>query len=184
MGVHTPLLSDTGVVIARNLIKKLGIAETIDQNLSLLQRHKPYSESDHVLNIVYNFLTGGEALLDIERLQEEKSFLKILGAENIPDPTTAGDFLARFSDTDIDVFQESLDQAQDEAFFLLEEKKKKRATIDSDSSIYEVYGRKKEGADYSYNKKWSYNGLHLTLAETGDIVYQDCGKGTGTAVME
>jgi len=53
---RAPLLSDTGVVIARNLIKKLGIAETIDQNLSLLQRHRPYSESDHVLNIVYKFL--------------------------------------------------------------------------------------------------------------------------------
>lgn len=175
--IRAPLLSDTGVVIARNLIKKLGIAETIDQNLSLLQRHRPYSESDHVLNIVYNFLTGGEKLLDIERLQEEKSFLKVLGAESIPDPTTAGDFLVRFSDADIDVFQGFLDQVQDEAFFLLEEKKKKRATIDSDSSIYEVYGKKKEGADYSYNKKWSYNGLHLALAETGDIVYQELREG-------
>jgi len=174
---QAPLLSHTGVVIARDLIKRLGIAETIDRNLSLLQRHKPYGESDHVLNIVYNFLTGGEKLLDIERLQEEKSFLKVLGAESIPDPTTAGDFLVRFSDADIDKFQESLDQAQDNAFFLLEKKKKQRVTIDSDSSIYEVYGSKKEGADYSYNKKWSYNGLHMTLAEIGDIVYQELREG-------
>jgi hypothetical protein len=174
---QAPLLSNTGVVIVRDLIKRLGIAETIDENLSLLQRHKPYGESDHVLNIVYNFLTGGEKLLDIERLQEEKSFLKVLGAESIPDPTTAGDFLVRFSDADIDVFQGSLEQAQDNAFFLLEKKKKQRATIDSDSSIYEVYGSKKEGADYSYNNKWSYNGLHMTLAETGDIVYQELREG-------
>ncbi len=66
-----------------------------------------------------------------------------------------------------------LDRAQDDVFFLLEKNEKERATIDSDSSIYEVYRRKKERADYSYNKKWSYNGLHLTLAETGDIVYQE-----------
>jgi hypothetical protein len=174
---QAPLLSHTGVVIARNLIKRLGIAETIDQNLSLLQRHKPYSESDHVLNMVYNFLTGGEKLLDIERLQEEKSFSKVLGAESIPDPTTAGDFLVRFSDADIDKFQTSLDQAQDNAFFLLEKKKKQRVTIDSDSSVYEVYGKKKEGADYSYNNKWSYNGFHMSLAEIGDIVYQDLREG-------
>ncbi len=82
---QAPLLSNTGAVIVRNLIKKLGIAETIDQNLALLQRHKPYSESDHVLNMVYNFLTGGEKLLDIERLQGEKSFLRVLGAESISD---------------------------------------------------------------------------------------------------
>ena len=42
-------------------------------------------------------------------------------------------------------FQDFLDQAQNKAFFLLEEEKKERATIDSDSSIYEVYGKKKEG---------------------------------------
>ena len=148
---QAPLLSDTGVVIVRNLIKKLGIAKNIDQSLSLLQRHKPYSESDHVLNMVYNFLTGGEALLDIERLQEERSFLKVLGAESIPEQTTAGDFLVRFSDADLDTLQASLDQAQDNALFLLEKKKKQRVTIDSDSSVYEVYGKKKEGADYSYN---------------------------------
>ena len=63
---QAPVLSYTGVVIARNLIQKLGIAEAIDQNLSILKRHKPYNESDHVLNIVYNFLNGGEALVDIE----------------------------------------------------------------------------------------------------------------------
>jgi len=45
--------------------------------------------------------------LDIERLQEERSFLKVLGAESIPDTTTAGDFLVRFSDADIDAFQDS-----------------------------------------------------------------------------
>jgi len=84
-------LSYTGVVIARNLIQTLGISEAIDQNLSILKRHKPYYESDNVLNIVYKFLNGGEALLEIEKLQEDQSFLKILGAESIPDPTTAGD---------------------------------------------------------------------------------------------
>ncbi len=40
-----------------------------------------------------------------------------------------------------------------------------------------MYGKKKEGADYSYNNKWSYNGLHMTLAETGDIVYQELREG-------
>lgn len=169
-------MSYTGVVIARNLIQTLGIFEAIDQNLSLLERHKPYYESDNVLNIVYNFLNGGEALLEIEKLQEDRSFLKILGAESIPDLTTAGDFLVRFSDADIDKFQSSLDQAQDNALFLLE-KKKQRVTIDSDSSLYEVYGSKKEGADYSYNNKWSYNGLHMTLAEIGAIVYQELREG-------
>ncbi len=170
---QAPLLSYTGVVIARNLIQKLGIAEAIDQNLSILKRHKPYNDSDHVLNIVYNFLNGGEALVDIEKLQEDRSFLKVLGAKRVPDPTTAGDFLARFLDSDIAKFQGTVEKIQDRTFSLLGKERKKRATIDSDSSIHEVYGQKKEGADYSYTNKWSYNALYMTLSETGDILYQD-----------
>lgn len=65
---QAPLLSYTVVVIARNLIQTLGISEAIDQNLSILEKHKPYYESDNVLNIVYNFLNGGEKLLEIEKL--------------------------------------------------------------------------------------------------------------------
>ncbi|MGQ9617160.1 MAG: IS1380 family transposase, partial [Spirochaetota bacterium] len=133
---QAPLLTYTGIVVARNLIQKLGIAQVIDQSVGVLQRHKPYAESDHVLNIVYNLPTGGETLLDIGRLQEDRSFLKVLGAERVPDPTTAGDFLARFCDVDIAEFQGALDRIQNNAFFLLKEERKKRATIDSDSSIY------------------------------------------------
>ena len=50
---------------------------------TVLKRHKPYFESDHVLNFVYNFLTGGEVINDIERLQEAEGILRILGTERI-----------------------------------------------------------------------------------------------------
>jgi hypothetical protein len=174
---QAPLLSWSGIVVARNLMKRLGVAEAIDGELSLLQRHRPYAESDHVLSMVYNFLTGGETLLDLERLQGERSFLQVIGAEQFPDPTAAGDFLVRFTDADIGVFQKVMEEVQGRAFELLEEGKKRRGTIDSDSSLYEVYGEKKEGADFSYTNCWSYSGLHLTLSETGDVLYQELREG-------
>ena len=51
------------------------------------------------------------------------------------------------------------------------------ATIDLDSSIHEVYGEKKEGADFAYNNTWSYSVLYGTLAETGDLLYMDLREG-------
>ena len=39
------------------------------------------------------------------------------------------------------------------------------------SSIHEVYGQKKEGADFAYDNTWSYSALYGTLAETGDVLY-------------
>ena len=162
----------------RNLVSKLDIASTIDSGVSVLKRHRPYFESDHVLNFVYNFLTGGEVINDIERLQEAEGLLRILGTERIPDPTTAGDFLVRFREKDIADFQKSLDVMQDRAFSLLEKKRKKTATIEQDSSIHQVYGEKKEGADYAYDNTYSYVAQYVTLAETGDVLHQDLREGS------
>jgi hypothetical protein len=52
--------------------------------------------SDHVLNIAYNLLCGGQVLDDIEVRRNDVAFLDALGTRAIPDPTTAGDFCRRF----------------------------------------------------------------------------------------
>ena len=44
---------------------------------------------------------GGTRLEDIELQRQDEARLDVLGAEIIPDPTTAGDFLRRFGETDI-----------------------------------------------------------------------------------
>ena len=174
---QSPIFTYSGIVLARDLIEKLGITQLIDANLPLLKLYSPYHESDHVLNLVYNFLCGGETLNDLERLQTDVGFLKVIGAQSIPDPTTAGDFLVRFHEAAIEVFQHVLNAAQDRAFAALDEKRKEIATIESDSTILEVFGRKKEGADYAYDRTWSYNGQFFTLAETGDILFSDLRSG-------
>lgn len=167
---QSPLFSYGGLAIVRKIVEKLSIAETIDSKLSLLKKHRPYHESDHILNFVYNFLSGGDAIIDIDKLRKNKGLLRLLGTESYPAPTTAGDFLARFKSNDIESFRKILNVTQKKAFSLLDNKRKKTATIDSDSSIHEVYGVKKEGADYSYTKKWSYSALYFTLMETGDLL--------------
>ena len=63
--------------------------------------HLPYHESDHVLNLAYNVLCGGTRLEDIERLRHDTAYMNALGADLIPDPTTAGDFCRRFAAQDV-----------------------------------------------------------------------------------
>ena len=174
---QSPLLGCAGIVPVRNLVERLGIASVLDSHISVLKRHNPYFESDHILTFVYNFLTGGEVINDIERLQESEGLVKILGTERIPDPTTAGDFLVRFATNDIEDFQSAFEQMQDTAFSLLDRKRKEMATIEHDSSIHQVYGDKKEGADYAYENTYSYNVQYVTLAETGDVLHQELREG-------
>ena len=55
-----------GIGAIHLLARKLGLIEDIDRDLHLLKRHLPYFESDHVLNIAYNLLAGGQRLEHLE----------------------------------------------------------------------------------------------------------------------
>jgi len=94
------------------IVQRLGLVEEIDQNLELLKVHLPYHESDHVLNMAYNVLVGGERLEDIELRRQDESFLNGLGAQRIPDPTTAGDFTRRFDVQAITQLQECINRTR------------------------------------------------------------------------
>ena len=65
----------------------LRLRDLIDEGLHLLQEHRPYHESDHVLNIALNLMAGGTCLEDLELLRNDENYLDATGAQRIPDPT-------------------------------------------------------------------------------------------------
>jgi hypothetical protein len=153
------------------LAQRTGLAAAIDRELHLLKRHLPYHESDHVLNIAYNILCHGDCLEDLERLRNDEVYLDALGAQRIPDPTTAGDFCRRFSEAEVLRLMEIINQVrrgvwkqQPEAFF-------RQAIIEADGTIAETTGECKEGMDLSYKGLWGYHPLVISLANTGEPLY-------------
>src|SRR5256712_6785887 len=91
-----------GIGLIHRMVGKIELAKAIDEKLELLKLHLPYHESDHVLNIAYNSILDGTCLEDIELRRNDEVFLDTLGAQRIPDPTTAGDFCRRFDEPAID----------------------------------------------------------------------------------
>lgn len=71
IGANTDGMSFGGMVAVHRLVTKLGLVKAIDDGLDLLRVHLPYHESDHVLNLAYNVLSGGTRLEDIERLRHD-----------------------------------------------------------------------------------------------------------------
>ena len=98
---RTQGLASAGIGAMHLLARRIGLIEMLDRQLQLLKQHKPYHESDHVLNIAYNLLCGGTRLEHLELRRNDEVYAKALGAQRIPDPTTAGDFCRRFSDLDV-----------------------------------------------------------------------------------
>jgi len=153
------------------MVQRLGLVEDLDGNLELLKVHLPYHESDHVLNIAYNIVAGGERLEDIEVRRQDEVFLNGLGAERIPDPTTAGDFTRRFSESDITSLQECLNRARLKVWKVQPEGFLKEAFIDVDGTIAGTLGECKQGIGLSYKGIWGYAPLLVTLANTKEVLY-------------
>jgi len=78
------------------LIERLGLRTEINRAIPLFKIHLPYDEADHVFNIALNLLAGGSCLEHLELRRTDEAYLNAVGAERIPDPTTAGDFCRRF----------------------------------------------------------------------------------------
>jgi len=160
-----------GIGAMHLMVQRLGLVKDLDEQLHLLKVHLPYHESDHVLNITYNILAGGQRLEDIEVRRQDENFLNGLGAERIPDPTTAGDFTRRFSQEDILSMQECFNRARLAIWKVQPEGFLKEAFIDVDGSIAGTYGECKEGIGLSYKGIWGYAPLIVSLANTHEVLY-------------
>jgi len=161
-----------GVAAVHRLVSRLGLAECIDQRLHLLKVHLPYHESDHVLNLAYNVLCGGTRLEDIERLRHDTAYMNALGADLIPDPTTAGDFCRRFAEADVIELMDAINQVRPRLWAgrgrdLLGP----IAYLDVDGTIVPTGGSRKQGMDMSYKGIWGYAPLIVSLANTREVLY-------------
>lgn len=94
-----------------------------------------------------------------------------MGAQRIPDPTTAGDFCRRFEAPTIEALQTAINetrirvwQTQPDAFF-------DEAFIDGDGTLAKTTGQCKEGMDIAYTGVCGYHPLVVSLANTGEPLY-------------
>jgi hypothetical protein len=163
-------VGDGGIGARHLLVRKLRRAEAIDRRLHLLKIHRPYHESDHVLNRASNALGDGTCLEDIELRGNDAVFLDALGARRIPDPTTAGDCCRRFQPADVhpllDIFNDIRTQAwagQPDASFA-------QARSDADGTRVDTAAECTQGLDIAYDGTWGYHALLVSLANPGAVL--------------
>lgn len=164
---------DCGGIGAFHLLAcNTGLVDAVNENVHLLKRYLPYHESDHVLNIAYNTLTGGTCLDDIELRRNDEVFMDGLGVERIPDPTTAGDFTRRFCEEDVVELMEAINSIRPKLWKKgLNNAERKEALVDVDGTHALTLGECKEGIGLSYDGKWCYHPLLVSLANTMEPLY-------------
>jgi hypothetical protein len=160
-----------GIGVIHLLARQTGLIDAINNSLHLLKVHLPYWESDHVLNIAYNLLVGGECLQDIELRRNDEVYLDSLGAQRIPDPTTAGDFCRRFSEADVLGLMEAINGVRQGVWKQQPPEFFQRAILDADGTVAPTTGQCKQGMDLHHSGQWGYHPLLISLANTKEPLY-------------
>lgn len=159
-----------GVALIHRMVQAIGLDTEIDKRVHLLKFHAPYHESDHVTNIAYNLLAGGECLEHLELLRNDENYLDMLGARRIPDPTTAGDFCRRHSSGfTIDALQKAINEARLQVWQEQPAEFFGHALIDADGTLVEASDCT-DGADFS-RTVFGFHPLVVTLANTGEVLF-------------
>ena len=159
-----------GIGLVHQLAQRIELAGEINRRLTIFKIHLPYFESDHVLNLVYNTISDGRCIEDLELRRQDEAYLNMLGAVRIPDPTTAGDFCRRFGLDHIEALHEAIDAARRKVWAWQPAEFFEEACIDVDGIMVSTTGECKEGMEYSYKGTWGYHPLVVSLRNTGEVL--------------
>ena len=159
-----------GIGVIHTMVQAIGLDKAINK-LDLLKFNVPYHESDHVLNIAYNVLLGGKRLEDIELRRNDEVFLDALGAQRIPDPTTAGDFTRRFDESSNLKLMDAINGVRERIWPMVPGLFRGWTYIDIDGTLTGTLGECKQGMDISYKGIWGYHPLIVSLANTKEVLY-------------
>lgn len=160
-----------GMGMVLQLTKQLGLRDEINQAIPLFKLHLPYDEADHVLNIAWNLLAGGNCLEHIEDRRCDEAYLNAVGAQRIPDPTTAGDFCRRFSDIHVLQLMNAFNRVREKVWKQQPEDFFDCAIIEADGTQVETSAEKKQGIGINYKGQWGYHPLVVTLANTREPLF-------------
>jgi hypothetical protein len=164
-------LSAGGIGAIFLLAQKVGLIQEIDRKLHLLKKHLPYHESDHVLNIAFNILAGGECLEHLELRRNDEVYLDALGAQRIPDPTTAGDFCRRFTEDEVLTLMAAINEARLRVWAQQPTEFFAEAILEADGSIVPSDSECKRDMDLTYDGQYGYHPLVISLANTAEPLY-------------
>jgi hypothetical protein len=170
--------SHAGAVLMQQLIKQLGVATILDQEIKVKERESGFSESVYLLAIVWNLILGGECVDDLNVLRGDPGTLRLIEMERLPTPRATGKFLRRFQIGDVRDLQRALRLIQERAHRqVLKWLPVATCTIDLDSSIFEQWAKKREGVKRAYNGERGYAPLFAFWAEVGELLFSHLQSG-------
>jgi DDE family transposase len=162
-------------VLLHDFAQRWGVAGLSDQELHVKTRARGYEESAAISGLVYDVSLGGGHVSDLEVVRGDPGTQEVLDAEAILAPTTAGEFLRKFTIGDV--------QDLPRVHLRLRERVRPHqqattGTSELDSRIYERASPHKEGATKAYNGEVGYHPWLALWTEEGEWLFRPLRRGS------
>jgi hypothetical protein len=124
---------------------------------------------------------GGDHLVHLEELREDRAGAELRAAGKVPAPTTAGQLMRRLNARQCQAAVAELARIGDEVDRELGLTASGPVTLDLDSTDSEVYGRHKLGAAFNHQGQRCYDSQLATWAERRRILAVELRPETSTS---
>ncbi len=172
------LTSHAGLVLVRELADRLGVGELLDR-VTVKKRSRGYSPAQAILGLCETLIAGGECLDDVALLRAD-SAQELLRGHGLPEATTLGRFLRRFSLGHIGQLNRALDELFARVHPLVE---RETVTLDLDATYIEHHGPvgSRQGTRGTYKGKVCWHPLLCFVGDTGEWLHARLRNGHAAA---
>lgn len=159
------------------LIRRLGLVEALDRAVegvtrarAFKQRRRGASAGELLVSLAESMLVGGDAFNDIEDLRADEAGAELRAVPDVPAASTAAQLARRLRPSHLRAAEAALAAAGDRLDGELGRDPAEPVTLDFDSTLVEVYGRKKPGASRAHTGQLAYQPLLGVWAERGRVL--------------
>lgn len=167
-------VASAGLALVATLSEKLGLTEAVDELVDV----GPFP-GKRVATLVHAMVAGAQCIDDADVLRSGSTGV-VLG-HPVMAPSTLGTFLRKFSFGHLRQLDKLSETMLTRAWGAGAGPGEESMTIDMDSTICEVSGKKKHGAAYGYSKVLGYHPLLATRSETGEVLHVRFRKGSASS---
>lgn len=174
-----------GSAVVGELARRLGLVAGLDRAIANAARARPFKErrrgasaGELLVAMAESMLTGGDAFNDIEDLRADQAGAELRAVADVPAASTACQLARRLRPEHLRAAEAAIAAAGERLDRELGRDVSQPVTLDFDSTLVEVYGRRKPGAARAHTGQLAYQPLLAVWAERGRVLCSELLQGS------
>lgn len=160
------LSSDSGLIIIRSFIEKLGIKTLLEEGFDTYE-NKKHTTASIIEQVIYSVIAGYRSDNAANELKNDPILTNILNKNNLASQSTISRMINSMDESEIDILNRLIEIIYEKGNPV---ESKKEIILDVDSTLFGTYG-KQENTDYNYHYEGKgYHPLLLYDGQNGDLL--------------